>query len=92
SEMKVDLQPVQQPQPARASVPDPNMDGPPKDVQNIEESMATPSMKQEGNVRDETPRNLSNQTATTIVLGTSIPNYIFTQYPLGPRQNIGKSN
>ena len=30
SEMKVDLQPLQQPQPARASVPDPNMDGPPK--------------------------------------------------------------
>ena len=30
SEMKVDLQALQQPQPARASVPDPNMDGPPK--------------------------------------------------------------
>ncbi|KAF7019820.1 hypothetical protein CFC21_032954 [Triticum aestivum] len=57
SEMKVDLQPVQQPQPARASVPDPNMDGPPKDVQNIEESMATPPMRQDGNARDETPRN-----------------------------------
>ncbi|XP_044971169.1 nodulin homeobox isoform X4 [Hordeum vulgare subsp. vulgare] len=57
SEMKVDLQPVQQPQATRASVPDPNMDGPPKDVQNIEESMATPPMKQDGNARDETPRN-----------------------------------
>ena len=33
------------------------MDGPPKDVQNIEESMATPPMKQDGNARDETPRN-----------------------------------
>uniref|UniRef100_A0ACD5UQH8 Uncharacterized protein n=1 Tax=Avena sativa TaxID=4498 RepID=A0ACD5UQH8_AVESA len=57
SQMKEDLQSVQQPLPTRAnvtSVPDSNMDNPPKVVQNIEESTATPSMKQEG--RDETPR------------------------------------
>uniref|UniRef100_A0ACD5UBI8 Uncharacterized protein n=1 Tax=Avena sativa TaxID=4498 RepID=A0ACD5UBI8_AVESA len=59
SHMKEDLQPVQQPLPTRAnvtSVPDSNMDTLPKVVQNIEESTATPSMKQEGNARDETPR------------------------------------
>ncbi|CAM0943776.1 unnamed protein product [Alopecurus aequalis] len=59
SQMKEDLQLVQQPLPTRAnvtSVPDSKMDNPPKDVQNIEESMTTPSMKQEG-ARDETPRS-----------------------------------
>ncbi|XBI97334.1 hypothetical protein VPH35_017717 [Triticum aestivum] len=68
SEMKVDLQPVQQPQPTRAGVPDPNMDkdAPPKDVQNIEESLATPPMKQDGNARDEILR-----LQETVPLGTN---------------------
>ncbi|XP_047082074.1 nodulin homeobox-like [Lolium rigidum] len=59
SQMKEDQQLVQQPLPTSAnitSVPDSNTDNPPQVVQNIEESTATPS-KQEGNARDETPRN-----------------------------------
>ncbi|XP_003578513.2 nodulin homeobox isoform X2 [Brachypodium distachyon] len=38
------------------TVPNSNMNNPLKDAQNMEESTPTPSMKQEGNARDETPR------------------------------------
>ncbi|XP_051192258.1 nodulin homeobox isoform X1 [Lolium perenne] len=58
SQVNKDLQLVQQPLPKRVtSVPESNVDNPPKVVQNIEEPTATPSMKQEGNARDETPRS-----------------------------------
>uniref|UniRef100_A0A0E0KZD5 Nodulin homeobox n=1 Tax=Oryza punctata TaxID=4537 RepID=A0A0E0KZD5_ORYPU len=62
SESKEDLKPVQHPLVPSAAIPDSSINNLPKNMEeptstNMEEPAPTPSTKQEGNARDETPRS-----------------------------------